>query len=139
MQVECSNRTLGDCLSVGRAYLYQLDLLADCRQHIFLQSVELIKASPSSTFDQSNEDTPDASEVKLAITVKHQHLQTLPTSLKTQLHKAATVNHIKVALSVNIRSCMLQHNHHLFTVPGSMSNTNGYVQDAHFDPVTNKC
>lgn len=107
MQQECSHRTLSSCLSADRAYLYQLDLLADCRQHILLQPIELIKASPSSTFNQSNEDTPDASEVKLAITVEYQHLHMSPASLNPQLHRAATVNYIKIPLSVNNRSCMM--------------------------------
>ena len=57
-------------------HLYQLDLLADGRQHIFLQTVELIKAAPSAAFHQANEDAPNTSEIELTITVEDQHLRT---------------------------------------------------------------
>lgn len=56
--------------SLHGVYLYQLDLLTDSRQDILFKPVELIKASPGSTFDKSHEDAAHTFEVKVTITVE---------------------------------------------------------------------
>lgn len=55
-------------------HLYQLDLLANSRQHIFFQPVELIKAAPGATLHQAREYAANTFEVKLTIAVEDQHL-----------------------------------------------------------------
>ena len=53
-----------------------LYLLGDSREHSFLQTVELIKASPGTDLAQTNEDTTHGLEVKCLITVEDQHKAT---------------------------------------------------------------
>jgi hypothetical protein len=52
-------------------YLYGLNLLADCTQHILAQSVKLIKAAPSSALHQSYENAAHCSEIKLLIAIEN--------------------------------------------------------------------
>ncbi len=59
---------------VSLLHLYQLDLLADSRQHILFQPVELIKAAPGTALHQTHEDAANAFEIKLTIAVEDQHL-----------------------------------------------------------------
>lgn len=55
-------------------YLNDLDLLADSRQHLLIQTVEFIKAAPRPTLDQAHKDASHALEVKLLITIEHKDL-----------------------------------------------------------------
>ena len=50
-----------------------LDLLGHGRQHTFLQTIELIKASPCSHLAQTNKDAAHGLEIECLITVEHQH------------------------------------------------------------------
>jgi len=51
-------------------HLYQLDLLADSRQHIFFQPVELIKAAPGTALHQAHEYAANTFEVEFTIAVE---------------------------------------------------------------------
>ena len=54
--------------------LDDLDLLRDCRKLLLEQSVEFIKAAPSSTLDKTNEDPAHRLVVKPFVTIEHKYL-----------------------------------------------------------------
>jgi hypothetical protein len=58
------------------AYLYGLHLLADSTQHVLSQSVELVKAAPSTAAQQPDKDAPHGTHVKLLVAVEDKNLQT---------------------------------------------------------------
>jgi hypothetical protein len=56
-------------------HLDSLHLLADSTQHVLPQSVELVKAAPGSAAQQTNKNAAHGTNVKLFVTIEHQHLQ----------------------------------------------------------------
>mmetsp|Transcript_9476 Transcript_9476/g.27065 ORF Transcript_9476/g.27065 Transcript_9476/m.27065 type:complete len:279 (+) Transcript_9476:6945-7781(+) len=62
-----------------------LDLLAHSAQHLLLQAVKLVKATPSAAFHQAHKDAAHGLEVELLVAVEDKHLpgHRLPQSLHT--------------------------------------------------------
>jgi len=55
-------------------FLDDLNLLGNCWELLFEQTIELIETSPCSTFDQTNEDTTHCHKIQSLVTVKNKNL-----------------------------------------------------------------